>query len=95
MVTSWVVLLVTAATDFLIVGGTSLMTAMMATGTAELPARSVLIVSAIGGVVAMARTIQSALRSTPEFAAMLKGVPVRTHTEIETTVEPKTPRREP
>jgi hypothetical protein len=73
MKSAWAVLLVSAFTDFVITAGTSLMTAMMASGDAELPRHAVMLVAGIGGVVAAARTIQQALKATPETVKQLKG----------------------
>lgn len=87
MKTAWSVLLVSALTDFLILTGTSLSAAMVATGTAAMPNKAVVMLSLIGGVMAFSRTIQQALKTTPETHAALTGaVSVTT-----TSVEEKTP----
>jgi hypothetical protein len=62
--TQGVILLVSAATDFVITMGTSLTTAMVAMGTTEMPSKAVVVVALIGGGVAFARTIQQALKKT-------------------------------
>lgn len=49
------------------------MAAMVATGAATIPSRAVLLLSLLGGLVSMSRTIQQALKSTPETSAALKG----------------------
>jgi len=73
MKVAWAVLLISALTDFLINSGTSLMAAMMATGSAAMPSSAVILVVLIGGVVQAARTIQQALKVTPEISAALRG----------------------
>ncbi len=60
------ILLVSAGTDFVINFGTALTAAMVAQGEAVLPSVPVLILSALGGLVAFARTIQQALKSQQE-----------------------------
>jgi hypothetical protein len=70
---AWVILLVSAFTDFIITAGTGLTTAMMATGNAALPNKATILFMLLGGVVAASRTIQQALKSTPETSAALKG----------------------
>lgn len=73
MRTAWIVLLISALTDFVINAGTSVMAAMVATGAASVPSKAVLLLSVLGGLVSMSRTIQQALKATPETAAALKG----------------------
>jgi len=70
---AWLVLIVSAVTDFIINAGTALTAAMLASGVAQIPNRAVILVVVIGGVVSMARTIQQALKATPETSAALKG----------------------
>lgn len=62
MTKEWVVLLVSAGTDFIIASGTALTAAMVAKGDAMPPSWPVLLLSAIGGLIAFARTIQQSLR---------------------------------
>lgn len=73
MKTAWVVLLISALTDCVINFGTALGSAMVATGSTQLPNKAVLLLCSLGGVVAAARTVQQALKSTPETSAALKG----------------------
>lgn len=73
MKSAWIILIISAFTDFIINAGTSLMAAMVATGSASIPSRAVLLLAILGGVVSMSRTIQQALKATPETAAALKG----------------------
>lgn len=70
---AWVVLLISALTDFIINAGTALGSAMVATGSAAFPSQAVVLLAFLGGLVAASRTIQQALRSTPETASVLKG----------------------
>ncbi len=70
---AWVILIVSALTDFVINAGTALTAAMLASGVAQIPNKAVILVVVIGGIVSMARTIQQALKATPETSAALKG----------------------
>ena len=58
----WVILAVSAGTDFIIASGTALTAAMVAKGDAMLPSWPVIILSAVGGLIAFARTLQQSLR---------------------------------
>jgi hypothetical protein len=69
------ILLIAALTDFIISAGTALATAMVAQGNAAIPSPAVIILAAIGGTVAAARTVQQALKITPEVMAGLHGTP--------------------
>ena len=60
--TTWL-LLASAGTDFIVTFGTSLGTAMVATGSAEMPSTAVLVISLLGALVAFGRTLQQALKS--------------------------------
>lgn len=73
MKVAWVILLISAGTDFIITVATALTSAMVAMGTAEFPSKPVLLLAGLGGLVAMSRTIQQALKATPETSAALKG----------------------
>lgn len=84
---AWLVLLISAFTDFVITAGGSLTAAMIATGSASLPNHAVILFACLLGSVAMARTIQQALKATPETAAALKG----SVSTVTTRTEEKTP----
>jgi len=71
----WTILLISAFTDMIITAGTALTTAMVATGSAQSPGTAVLILAIVGGLVAGARTVQQALKITPETSAGLRGDP--------------------
>lgn len=58
----WIIILVSAATDFIVATGGALTAAMLAKGDAMLPSYPVLLVSFTAGAVAFARTVQQALR---------------------------------
>lgn len=58
---AWLILLVSAMTDFVITAGTSMGTAMVATGSAQFPSHAVILLSTLGGAVSAARTIQQKL----------------------------------
>jgi hypothetical protein len=71
----WIILLISALTDAVITGGTGLTTAMVATKEVTMPSNPVWLLAAVGGLVSAARTIQQALKQTPESSAKLKGEP--------------------
>lgn len=73
MKTAWIVLMISAVTDFIITAGTGLTTAMVATGSTSMPNKATVLLMLIGGLIAMARTIQQALKTTPETSAALRG----------------------
>lgn len=73
MKTAWAILLISALTDFIITGATAITSAMVATGSAEIPSKAVVILAVLGGLVAAARTIQQALKATAETSAALRG----------------------
>lgn len=68
---AWIVLIISALTDFVINTGTSVMAAMMATGNAVMPARAVIFLAVIGGLVQFSRTIQQALKADASPAGQL------------------------
>jgi len=70
---AWAILIVTALTDATITFGTALTTAMVANGQAVIPNTAVLVLAGIGALVAAARTIQQALKATPQISKDLKG----------------------
>ncbi len=70
---AWLVLIISAFTDFIITTGTAITSAMVGTMSAQLPNKGVMLLAITGGVVSAARTIQQALKSTPETTAALKG----------------------
>lgn len=84
MKTAWFVLLISAFTDFIITAATSLTAAMVASGSAELPNRAVIVLSILGGLIAAGRTIQQALKSTPETVTALRGGQATTETTVVT-----------
>jgi hypothetical protein len=70
---AWLILSISAFTDFVITAATALTTAMVATGSAQLPNSAIVILAVLGGLVSGARTIQQALKATPEQSAALRG----------------------
>lgn len=54
---------------------------MVAMGTTEIPGKAVLLLALIGGTTAAARTVQQALKATPETSAALTGNPSSVKTE--------------
>ncbi len=70
---AWLILIISALTDFIITAGTALTTAMVAAGSAQLPNSAIVLLATIGGLVSAARTIQQALKATPEQSKALHG----------------------
>lgn len=75
MKSEWTILLVSALTDAIITFGTAISAAMVTNGTATMPSTAVLVLASIGSLVTFARTVQQALKATPEATAALKGEP--------------------
>ena len=73
MKTAWFILIISAFTDFVITVATALTSAMVVMGTADLPSRAVVLLAVLGGLVSASRTVQQALKATPETSAALKG----------------------
>lgn len=73
MKVAWAVLLISAFTDFVITAGGSIVTAITTMTTPDWPPRYVFLIAIMLGLVAAARTIQQALKATPETTALLKG----------------------
>jgi hypothetical protein len=71
--TAWFILIISSITDFIITTATALTSAMVAMGNAELPGRAVVLLAVLGGAVSASRTIQQALKATPETSAALRG----------------------
>lgn len=71
---AWLILAITAFTDFVIAFGTGLLVGNAATG-ATYPSGPTMVYSAIGALVVSSRTVQQALKATPEQTAALKGEP--------------------
>lgn len=84
---AWIILLISALTDFGINAIPVIMAAMMATGSATVPSKAIIILAVLTGSLAGLRTIQQALKATPETAAALKG----DVSSVKTTTESKTP----
>lgn len=84
---AWLIVTVSALTDFVITVATGIMAVMQATGATEMPSRSTWLVCVLGGSVQAARTVQQALKATPETSAALRG----DASVVETTTVVKTP----
>ena len=80
MKSAWIILVISALTDFGIVVAAGLVSAMMATGQATMPNQSIVVLNLLIGLGAFLRTIQQALKNTPETAAVLKGSETTTKT---------------
>ena len=70
---AWLVLLITALTDFTLTFATGLSTAMATSHVVGLPDIGTILIAALGGVVVASRTVQQALKATPTATAELKG----------------------
>ncbi len=66
-------LIISAFTDFVITAATAVTSAMVSTGSADFPSKAVTLLAVLGGLVSAARTIQQALKQTPETTEALKG----------------------
>lgn len=84
---AWFILLVSAFTNFGITAATSLVSVMVNGHDAQLPSKAALLVVLLGAAANALRTVQEALKATPETAAALKG-DVST---VATTTVTKTP----
>ncbi len=73
MKSAWTILLISALTDFIITAATAITSAMVASESATMPGTPIILLAVLGGVVSAARTIQQALKATPEMTATLKG----------------------
>lgn len=62
--TQWLIIGISAFTDSVISGASALTAAMVAGDMVQMPNRAVVVIALLGGLVAFARTIQQALRST-------------------------------
>ncbi len=84
---AWIVLLISAMTDalLLVTGGVS--SAMAATGVVSMPSKPVVVINLLFGAAAFFRTIQQALKATPETSAALTGGT----SVVDTHVREKTP----
>lgn len=69
MKSAWLILIISALTDFAITAGTAFLAMPSDMPMADRQIYTIL----VGGFIAFARTIQQALKSTPETAAALKG----------------------
>ena len=70
---AWIVLIISGLTDALIVIVNGLTSAMVSTSAVAMPSRPVILINILFGVAALARTVQQALKATPETSAALKG----------------------
>lgn len=84
---AWVIVIVSALTDFVITLATGLTAAMLATGSATMPNKATWLICVLGGAVQGARTVQQALKATPETSAALRG----DESVVETKTVVKTP----
>jgi hypothetical protein len=62
---AWLIILISALTDLLIVSGSTLIGAMLATGEATLPTLAVWLVSGLSGLVAAGKEVRSSLKLPP------------------------------
>ena len=59
-------LLISSLSDFVIVGGGCLTTAMVATGNATMPGVPVIVISVVTGLIAAARTLKGTFTEPPK-----------------------------
>lgn len=71
---AWLVLLISAGTDFVITAGAALSTAMVAHGgSTEIPSLAVCLLASLAGLTAFARTIGQGLKSDTQTSTALRG----------------------
>lgn len=70
MKSAWLILLISAFTDFIINSGTAY---VAVSGTGIPLTRQQIIIILVGATISFARTIQQALKASPETSAALKG----------------------
>jgi hypothetical protein len=70
---AWLILFISAGTDFVIAAGGCLTTAIVAHGGAEMPSMAVIILCLSTGLVSGARTVGQALKSSDETSTALRG----------------------
>lgn len=80
MKAAWFILIVSALTDFFITAGTAWNAVVSAHVVIT---RDTVITVLVGGLISFSRTIQQALKATPEHTAALKGDISKTATVIE------------
>lgn len=71
MKSAWAVLIITAITDYVMTFATALLTVMQI--TKEMPNAMGLLTASLGALIIAGRTIQQALKATPQTTAELKG----------------------
>lgn len=84
---AWAILLISGITDFIIVAVPTVISAMVSTGTVSMPSKATVLLACLFGLVALARTVQGALKATPETSAALRG----DASVVSTTTVAKTP----
>jgi len=67
----WVIILLSALTDFLIAGGGTLMGAIVESGSKAMPSSVVMLVAVLAGLIAAAKETRSLLHLAPPDAAAL------------------------
>ena len=67
----WVLLLISSLTDLVIVAGSTVIGAMLATGNTVAPSKEVWILALVSGLIAAAKEIRSLLHLAPADAAAL------------------------
>ncbi len=72
----WLTLIISAVSDFVIVAGGALMTAMVAAGSQQMPSTTAFLFAWVTGVVAAARRVEALMRTPP-----IKSEPEKPSTE--------------
>ena len=67
----WVIIILSALTDFLIAGGGTLLGAIVESGTKTMPSAVVILVAGLAGLIAAAKEVRSQLHLSPTDAAAL------------------------
>ena len=80
---AWIILAISAFTDFIITAATAYIASSQSGNEIN---NQTIIITLLGGLIAASRTVQQALKSTPETVAALMG-----ESSIKTVTEIKTP----
>ncbi len=68
---AWLLILISSITDFVIVSGSTVLGAMLATGNTGIPPKSVWILAGLSGLIAAAKEVRSLLHLSPVEAGAI------------------------
>ena len=67
----WIIIVLSALTDFLIAGGGTLLGAIVESGTKTMPSGVIILVACLAGLIASAKEVRSQLHLSPTDAAAM------------------------